>query len=56
MPHSACLGRCLHLPHRYMENQYFISSTPDNGAKNGVVEALLVRIRRAIEGGCVQQT
>ena len=38
---------------RYMENQYFISSTPDNGVKNGVVEALLGRIRQAIEHGCV---
>jgi len=37
----------------YIENQYFISSTPDNGVQNNVVATLLARIVRAIDTGYV---
>jgi phospholipase D1/2 len=35
----------------YIENQFFISGTAGEPVKNGIAEALILRIRRAIERG-----
>ncbi len=35
----------------YIENQFFISGTAGDSVKNGIAEALVLRIRRAIERG-----